>query len=464
VRPGIFIATVIFTAATLFSSRAEAQSPQCAPAPVPAGNTITLGPSDSARLPGVVRNAPAGSVILLREGTYRLTGALIFQTPRLTLQSASGDARKVVLDGQYKANETVMIAASGATIANVTITRAIDHLVHLVPPARDTIQNIKLTGLRLVDAGEQFVKANPDAGRTAFVDDTVVECSEFEMTDEGRTHVETLGGTSCYTGGIDVHGGRGWKVRHNKFEGLFCRTGFMSEHAIHFWRESRDTLVENNLIINCARGIGFGLGQSGPPTRRWDDIQGVTGYVGHYGGIIRNNVIVADIAEYDTGIGLEQAHGARVIYNTVFAAPGTSKAFSSLDARFANTSAEIHNNLVNNITLRENASVTASHNIEQVSARDFAGAARMDFHLRAGSRAIDAGVAVEDAGLDMDGEARGEKPDVGADEKRVPAFPGSEVPRFGVNLGASELRNERQFFDIPKPVTIASVLCAKRMP
>ena len=265
-------------------------------------------------------------MILLRDGTYRLTGGLLFRAPRLTVKSASGDASKVVLDGQYKTNETVVIEASGATIANVTITRAVDHLVHLVPPAGNTIHNITLTGLRLIDAGEQFVKANPDADRTAYVDDAVVECSEFEMTEEGRTHVETLGGTSCYTGGIDVHAGRGWKVRHNRFEGLFCRTGFMSEHAVHFWRESRDTLVENNLIINCARGIGFGLGQAGPATRRWDDIQGVTGYVDHYGGIIRNNVIVADIPEYDTGIGLEQARDVRVLYNTVFAAPGTSKA------------------------------------------------------------------------------------------------------------------------------------------
>lgn len=428
--------SAVILAATLFSSRAEAQSSQCAPSPIPAGNTITLGPSDSARLPGVVQNASAGTVILLRDGTYRLTSAaLIFRNPRLTLRSASGDARKVVLDGGYKTNEIFMIAASGTTIADITITHAVDHLVHLVPPARNTIQNIRLTGLRLIDAGEQFVKANPDAGRTAFVDDATVECSVFEMTDEGRTHVETLGGTSCYTGGIDVHGGRGWKVRHNRFEGLFCRTGFMSEHAVHFWRESRDTLVENNLIINCARGIGFGLGQSGPATRRWDDIQGVTGYVGHQGGMIRNNIIVADIPEYDTGIGLEQARGARVIHNTVFAAPGTSKAFSSIDARFANTSAEIHNNLVNNITLRENPAVTASHNLEQVTARDFAGAARMDFHLRAGSRAIDAGITVEDAGLDMDGEARGARPDVGADEKlRGSGFP---VPEFRVRLPGS---------------------------
>jgi hypothetical protein len=419
---------------------AAAQTSRCATLPATAGAEITVGPGDAAALTSAVERAPSGSTILLRDGTYRIQKALLIRTPGLTIRSASGHAANVVIDGAYRVAEPLMIEAGDVTIAHITITRAVDHLIHVVPRPRASIRNIRLYGLRLQDSGEQFIKVNPDAGRTAFVDESIVECSEFVMTEDGRTHVETLGGTSCYTGGIDVHAGRAWTVRLNQFEGLFCRTGFMSEHAVHFWKESRDTLVENNLIVNCARGIGFGLGESNDVTRRWADVQGPTGYVGHVGGTIRNNVIVADIPEYDTGIGLEQAWNARVIHNTVFAAPGTSKAFSSIDARFPNTKAEIHNNLVNNITLRQSPAVTASHNLEQVSTRDFAGAARMDFHLRTNSRAIDAGVALEDAGLDMDGESRGPRPDVGADERG--SYP----------------------FVIPKPVTVTSVLWPKRRP
>ena len=220
------------------------------------------------------------------------------------------------------------IAASDVLIAHVTLTRAVDHLVHIVPAGDATVRNPRLYGVRFVDAGEQFVKVNPNGGRAGFVDAGRIECSLFSLTTEGRGRVESLGGTSCYTGGIDVHGGRDWIVRLNRFENIYCQTGRLAEHAVHFWQGSRGTLVENNTIINCARGIGFGLGPSGRaaairtmPGRR-------SGYVGHDGGLIRNNVIYADSPEYDTGIGLEQARDVRVFHNTVFATRAATGAYS----------------------------------------------------------------------------------------------------------------------------------------
>jgi hypothetical protein len=410
----------------LCPSAAEGQTSRCRPIPSAGANAITIAAADAQALSEAVQRAIPGSTILLADGTYRLRWSLIVRAAGVTIRSASGNARAVVLDGGYQANELIAIEASGVTIANVTLTRAVDHLVHLVPAPRSTIRGIRLSGLRLIDAGEQFIKANPDAGRTAFVDDAVVECSGFQLTEDGRGHIETLGGTSCYTGGVDVHASRGWVVRFNRFEGLFCRTGFLAEHAVHFWQNARDTIVENNVIVNCARGIGFGLGAANPPLRQWDDVE-VAGYAGHLGGLIRNNVIYADIAEYDTGIGLEQARDVRVLHNTVFAGPGATKAFSSIDLRFANTRASVHNNLVNNITRRADPGGIATHNLEGVSAADFVDAAGLDFHLRAGSKAIDAGLVLDDGGEDLDGQPRGSRPDIGADESGVPGFRGSAV-------------------------------------
>jgi hypothetical protein len=120
----------------------------------------------------------------------------------------------------------------------------------------------------------------------------------------------------------------------------------------------------------------------------------------------------------DTGIGLEQARGARVYHNTVYAAAGAPGYFSSIDYRFANTSADIRNNLVTRITARDGARAGLARNVESVAARWFRNPGRLDFHLsRAATGAIDRGVRVSGAGLDIDGRPHtAGRPDLGADE------------------------------------------------
>ena len=196
---------------------------------------------------------------------------------------------------------------------------------------------MRLRRVRLVDSGEQFVKANPNASRTGAVHRARVTCSSFVMTAAGRRRIERAFG--CYTGGIDAHAARGWRVRRNRFEGIYCDDGEVAEHAVHFWRRSRGTLVENNLIVDCSRGIGFGLTGSAAD--------------GHSGGVIRRNAIVATVPQYDTGIELASARGARVLHNTVAQTGGATRAFSSIDLRFGRTSAVVANNLVARITTRD---------------------------------------------------------------------------------------------------------------
>ena len=171
-------------------------------------------------------------------------------------------------------------------------------------------------------------------------------------------------------------------------------------------------------MSHLRRGTGFGLGadQGDAP----DEPSTADGYTGHWGGLIRNNVIYAEIPEYDTGIGLEQARDARVFHNTVFATVAATRAFSSIDARFGNTRTDIRNNLVNNITQRAGPVVTASHNVVGVTADAFVDAAGRDLHLRADfATAIDRGMPLDAAGLDMDGQTRGAQPDIGANSAQT---------------------------------------------
>jgi hypothetical protein len=376
----------------------------CAPLGPASGRVIDVRPEQAGRLPSIVRDAPAGATVRLRAGRYRVRGnALQLARPGVTLRSRSGDPRDVVIDGGYGANELLQVSAGGVTVAELTLTRARDHLVHAFPAeGRGSIERLRLHRVRLVDGGEQFVKANQNVSRTGRVVRSTVECSSFRMTTRGRRNIERAFG--CYTGGIDAHGARRWRVRRNRFQGIYCDDGEVAEHAIHFWRRASRTLVENNLIVNCARGIGFGL--------TTDAIDG------HGRGIIRRNVIVADIPQYDSGIGLAKATDVRVLHNTVAETDRARNAFTSIDIRFSGSSGLVANNLVEGIRFRDGGAAWLRGNIDSFPLSWLRAPARGDVHLRRGVNAINSGVMVARAGRDLDGTARPRgRPDVGADER-----------------------------------------------
>lgn len=393
----------------------------CAPLPESGGTIVAVDPSMAAQLPQLVRQAQANTTFVFAAGTYALTETLHVRAEGVTLRSADDDAESVVIDGGYNVNSLLLINAGEVTVAHLTLTRALHHPIH-VSPASDATENLldtRIYGVHIVDGAQQFIKINPNGARSAFVDEGLVACSRFELTDAGRPRVDRSG-TGCYTGGVDGHAARGWVVRDNHFKDIYCAGEGLAEHAVHFWSASRETVVERNLIENCARGVGFGLSQSGGDRDYADNpYPGVEGYMGHIDGIIRNNIIVADIDYYDTGIELAQAHGARAIHNTIFDAEAANR-YSSIDYRFPNTSAEIRNNLVGRITRRNEAAGEVDHNLEGIDAALFEDAPGLNFHLSASATdAIDQGVVVEHAGLDIDGEPRdqGTAPDIGADER-----------------------------------------------
>jgi hypothetical protein len=369
----------------------------CGPIEPGRGAVVDVTPAEAARLPEIVRAAPAGATVRLADGRYPVDATLALARPGLTLRSASGRAAGVVIDGAYGPSALVAVAASRVTITDVTLTRARDHLVHAVPPEGGrSISLMRLHRVRLVDSGEQFVKANPNASRTGVVDRSRVTCSSFTMTPAGRQRIERAFG--CYTGGIDAHGATAWRVRRNRFEGIYCEDGEVAEHAIHFWRRSRGTLIERNVIRNCSRGIGLGL--TGEPGD------------GHFKGVVRRNVILADVPQYDTGIELAATPGAVVVHNTVAETARATRAFSSIDVRFARPLVIVANNLVRRVTVRDGGRARLRGNIEGFPL-DWL---RDGMHLRPAAGAVDRGVRLSFAGRDIDGQRRRGRPDVGADE------------------------------------------------
>jgi Right handed beta helix region len=325
-----------------------------------------------------------------------------------------------VIDGGYAIGEVLSIAASSITIAELTVQRPLYHPIHVTGgPAADTTGTL-IYRVRTIDPGEQAIKINASA-EGFYADDGTVACSHLELTDAGRPMV-----SNCYTGGIDAHHSRGWEIRDNHIEGFWCQEG-LSEHAVHFWNGARDTVVERNTIVDCVRGVGFGLGDQGNGTGREyadDPCPGVNGYVGHYGGTIRNNTIWAARPElfasqlgFDSGVALEQACGVGVYHNTIVS---LQPPFTNIEYRWANTSAEIANNLTTHgIIERDGGQATLMGNLSDQGTEHFVDAAGGDLHLADGSTAIDAGVVLP-AGVadeDIDGDVRDGGPDVGADER-----------------------------------------------
>jgi hypothetical protein len=389
----------------------------CARLGAPAGPVIDVSPAQAGRLANIVAGAPAGATIRLADGSYSV-GTITVRRPGVTLRSASGEPSRVVLDGAYGPSALIQPFANNVTVAELTLSRARDHLVHAYPAeGGPDLSGLRLYRVRMVDSGEQFLKVNSNAARNAWVDSGTVACSQFLMTPAGRGNIERAFG--CYTGGIDVHSGRGWRVRDSLFEGIYCEDGELAEHAIHFWKGARGTLVENNVILNCARAIGFGLGDSGED-RPWpDDPYPGVGYIGHYDGVIRGNSVLADIPQYDTGIELAQARGTRVLHNTLVETARATASFSSLDYRWSNTRVEIANNLTRRITERDGGQADITNSLESIPQDWLVDPLGGDFHLRPGQNgAQDRGAPVNEAGLDIDGRARdyGGLPDVGADE------------------------------------------------
>jgi hypothetical protein len=405
---------------------AGAPASRCAPLPAPTGNVVSVNPTMTGQLQALVAQALPGDTIVFDSGTYELNGAYLWVgTSGVTLRSKSGNPGDVILDGGYSTTEVITVAASQVTVAELSIHRPRTHAIHVVSTDASDTLGTRLYRVSIVDPREQAIKINPHGAKLHFPDSGEIACSRMLLTDTGRPHVNPTAG-GCYTGGIDAHAARDWLVRDNHIEGFWCPTG-LAEHAIHFWSGTRDIIVERNVMLNNARGVGFGLSNSGEARTYADNPCPAAGtsYVGHYGGIVRNNFVAgtrpelfSSSAGFDTGIMFWAACNPKAIHNTIVA---TGKLFSAIEWRFPTASGvELTNNLTTHALLeRDGASGTQAGNVTSATPAMFADVAAADLHLvPAASTALDPGVAVA-AGLcteDIDGEPRSPTPDVGADE------------------------------------------------
>jgi len=394
----------------------------CPPLDLPPGPVTELTAADAPRLAQLVAEAAPGATLSLAPGTYPVDGALWIRTEGLTLRGATGSAAEVVLDADYAGGSVVTVAASRVTLAHLTLRRAYFHGVHVRPngPESGPVEGVRIYAVHVDNPREQGIKVNQEA--TVYVDDGLVACSTISLDAAGRARVEN----NCYTGGIDIHRSRGWHIRDNHIEGFWCEQG-LAEHGVHMWRMNAHTLIERNRIVNCGRGIGLGMAQSGGDNQRLHpDVECPAGaYADDFAGTVRNNLIIGDDpalfasgSGFDNGISLWSACQAKVLHNTIWS---TQPPFSAIEWRFPGTTALIRNNLVShNLRDRGVTSADLAGNLEGAPKSLFADAARRDLHLAPGAiAAIDRGVALApgEADEDFEGDPRDAQPDIGADER-----------------------------------------------
>lgn len=365
------------------------------------GGTITVG--TVAELQNAVSTANSlggNTTIVVRDGTYTLNDTLYVNAPNVAIVGQSGDRTKVIIQGDAmssgaKVKNLIRAAGKNFQISGLTLQKSGWHLLQIV--GESDADNAVVRNVIFRDAYEQMLKGSIDQSNyNNTADNGLVENSLFEYT-AGI-------GPQYYIGGIDVHGGKNWVVKNNTFRSIISPSQTTAEHAIHFWNQAADMLVEKNIIINCDRAIGFGL-----------DGRGASG------GVIRNNMIyhAANAGQFaDVSIYLVESPGTQVYNNTIFMENSYPR---SIEYRFASTTnVLIVNNLTNKpIMARDGATGTVSSNVTTASSSWFVNPTQGDLHLAtANSSVVDRGQAVVGLVDDFDGNPRpqGSGVDIGADE------------------------------------------------
>jgi len=333
--------------------------------------------------------------ILVADGSYTLDNMLWIEAENVVVLGQSGDRDAVTIAGQGMyggVSHVFNVAGAYFQTAHLTLRDVCNHAIQL----QLDVDNVVMRDLHILDTYEQMVKIPFDSGNMGLTSDNGLLLDSLLEYSAGI-------GPQYYIGGIDCHNGKYWQVRGNTFRGIRSPDSDIAEHAVHFWSSSEGTLVEDNVIINCDRGIGFGLGSRG-----------------HTGGVIRNNFIYHNSVDgnADVSIGLETAPDAQVYNNTIYMENSYPNA---IEYRFsATTGVYIANNLTNKaIAARDGATGTVSSNCTSAQNAWFADTSAGELHL-SGSipQAVDQGEEIAGFTVDIDGDLRphGAGMDIGADE------------------------------------------------
>jgi hypothetical protein len=411
-----------FVALLTATGVAIAASPGDAP-PLPITGMRIVNVSTEGQLQSAMGNLQNGDTILLANGTYNLTSSLYINGRHdVTIRGTAGSTNVLLagrgMDNSNYGNVPFGIWSNGTntTVAHLTIRDTWDNEIIFNSGA----QSPRVYCVRLINSGSQFIKSNPtDVNAGLGVNNGVVEYCWFEYTGSPPGN---HGGSVGYFNGISAHAAKNWIVRGTLFKNLHNPDGtdYDWNPAVLFWRNSTNTVTEQNIFINVDRAVAYGLDNSTP-------------YRDHAGGVIRNNFVylapgllsASRKASSDGSIIAWNSPGTQVDHNTVLL---NGNEFYAVEFRFATTiNGTARNNFADApVHLRDSASATLSGNLLNATPALFLNPAAGDLHLVvSATNAIDKAPTLLTVTNDFDGERRprGAAADIGADEFNTNAPP-----------------------------------------
>jgi lysophospholipase L1-like esterase len=378
--------------------------PQAPPLPRPAGQIIKV--SSVQGLVKAVDEVKTGGTILLADGHYEMSHYIEITTDNVSLRGASGHRERVVIDGaKSRHGELVGIrGCSGVTIADLTIQNTqyngfkinSETDVQKLTIYNCIIHNIWQRGVK----GVKVPKENREAVRPKHC--RVQYCLFYNdrpkrLSDDPR---DIANGN--YVGGIDVMYAKNWVISDNVFIDIRGRTR-EGRGAIFVWFDSQDCVIERNIIIDCDAGICLGN------PHRADGIK-----IHCRRCVVRNNFITRAT---EGGIVPVYTRDCKILNNTVH--ESDSRLGRLIRIVFDNDGLLIANNLLSGPQIRNesDSKITFKSNLEKELTAAFVNPSQGNLHLTMrATEALNRAEQLSDVTGDIDGEARSNEPDIGADE------------------------------------------------
>ncbi len=390
-------------------------SPTCPRLPTPdiAFPVVLVAAGDVQNLMKQLRTVMPGTTVMLEDGTYTLRKkqSLRFKVPGVTLRGATGNRNAVRIEG---GSSSIVVAADHVTIADLKITDPHFHSIHV--RGERGVSHTKIYNVHLVDAGQQFIKvsAGNDEDRL-YGDHGLIACSLIEYSTYSKGNGQT---PPSYTNGIDILAGKNWVVRDNVIRRIRSQKG-PAGPAILVWKNSQDTKIMRNKIVDSWRGIVLGLMAPGKYSRGGPD-----GLYDHQNGLVENNIILALRERADAAIENNFARNSYIYHNTIFYQRNLPHvARWSIEYRFSVTEGIIIQNNLTNLPIRmrtphPHVQALTGGNVTNAQSDWFADVAQENIHLLPKGIPIDQGMALAGHHLDFEGDDRpyAQAPDSGADE------------------------------------------------